>query len=260
MKTVFIADMHLRPGHQPKQNKLLRDTLAAISDADRVVLLGDTFNGWFERRGRTVGDFSEVLSIFHAAAEKGLDINHVCGNRDFAVGRGLPDQWGQAYGGFLRGFRDGGVSVLAANGIKPRGMALRVKQDGMTIHCAHGDQLCLQDWGHQMLRWWIMAFPQRIGANFCPFFVFSLVIGFAQNREVFPHMGLVPYAKNISDQALVPLVDSGVDVVACGHFHRHEQREIVGQKRTGTLAICKCWSNTGIYYEFEHGRMKMIEP
>lgn len=258
MKTVLVADMHLKPGAQPVQNRALREFLRGISGAARLVLLGDTFNGWFERRRRTVGDFSEVLNIFREAAGAGLEINHICGNRDFAVARGLPDARGWRYDGFFSGLRDGGgVSVLARHGLILRGMSLRIRQDGLLLHCTHGDQLCLGDWGHQMLRWWLMSLGPRLGAGVCPFPLFDAVVGFAQYRDVVPHFGIIPFAKNISDAVLHPLIDSGVDFVFCGHFHRNERRMIETGRRRGELAIIKCWSNSGCYGIFEDAQLRL---
>lgn len=275
--------MHLKPGRQPKQNALLRKFLQGLcagpARADRLVMLGDIFNGWFERDGRVVGDFVDILAIFRETVECGLSIFHICGNRDFAVARGLPlptpaIDYGRAggwrYEGFLRGWRDlsnfdgkgaqssrGGVSVLAQAGIHLCGMELRLQQDGEWIRCLHGDQLCYADWSHQMLRWWLMSLATRLNFAAAPFAVLNLVIGSVQGRDVFPHV-FIPSARNVADEALGPLVDAGDDAIFCGHFHYFLEREIRGQSRTGRLVIFKCWSNSGEYGILEDRRLRIL--
>lgn len=274
MRTAFVADMHLKPGRQPRQNRQLGDFLAGLRSAgeggaERLVMLGDIFNGWFERNGRIAGDYADILAIFREAVAGGLEIFHICGNRDFGFARGLPlpsyaknygHPGGWAYGGYLRGCADrGGVSALARTGVHLCGLELRLWQDGQLIHCAHGDQFCLADWGHQMLRWWLMSLTPRMGAAYAPFPVLAGIIGLAQGRDVFPHFGVIPYAKNISDVVLKPLIESGVDLVCCGHFHRREERIVQGETRTGRLIIFKCWSNVGAYGVLQDGELKMMQ-
>ena len=285
MRTAFVADMHLKPGRQPKQNALLRRFLLDLRTpggqrVDRLVMLGDIFNGWFERGGRVVGDFADILAIFREAVDDGLDIYHICGNRDFAVARGLPLPWpatdhgrpdGWQYEGFLRGWKDvfnhggnglpserGGISAIARAGIYLCGMELRLQQDGEWIRCLHGDQLCFGDWGHQMLRWWMMSLASRLHFASSPFFVLDFLVSSAQGRDVFPHV-FIPSARNLADEALVPLIDGGDDAIFCGHFHYHLQREVRGQTRTGRLVIFKCWSNTGEYGILENRQLRICK-
>ena len=83
-RTVFVADMHLRPGHRPGQSAALWRFVSQVRalGAQRLIFLGDTFNFWFERGGRVVGDYDAVLTAFATLAADGVTMDLVSGNRD----------------------------------------------------------------------------------------------------------------------------------------------------------------------------------
>lgn len=247
MRTILAADMHLKPGVQPEQNKMLREFFAEISGSQRLILLGDAFNAWFEKGGRCVGDFSECLQIFKEAADSGLEIFHICGNRDFAIGSSEADSPINYRGYFSFKNNSENVSLLSKNGITPCGMRLEFTQGSKRYLCAHGDQYCTYESWHQLLRWFFMGLPSAISAYYLPFFVPAFFVKFAQKRDAFPHMGIVPFANNIQDAAISPYIEKGVDEVFCGHFHRNESREVASKSRKGVLRIIDCWVQQGVY-------------
>ncbi|MDR1520391.1 MAG: hypothetical protein LBU23_09665, partial [Planctomycetota bacterium] len=128
-RVYLLADMHLKPLDAPgaaarklaaEENGRLAAFLSAIDGrARQLILLGDAFNFWFERYSRVAGDYSIALKLFQAAADRGLEIHHVSGNRDYAVGEGLGFDPLTRYPGFLRLGKGFTVSRLTDYGIEP---------------------------------------------------------------------------------------------------------------------------------------------
>ncbi len=252
--TVFLADMHLQPGDQPQQNRLLRQTLRRCARAGRAVLLGDTFNCWYERRGRIVGDYAEVLGVFAEAAAGGLALHHVCGNRDFVVHAG-----NNGAGGYYR-WPDEPRSVLLDHGIEPHGEAHEFTADGTRVLCAHGDRFCTADRGYQRLRAFLHGPLGRLIATWAPFWVGCLIVGHIQRQQVLRHYGVLPFAKRIQDEALLPLIERGVDLVVCGHIHCEERRRLQGPTRGGELVAVPSWADSGGRYgRFVEGRVDFAD-
>lgn len=256
-KTVFAADMHLRPGVQPAQNELLGRFLAAIRGARQLVLLGDAWNGWYERRGRMVGDFGEALSLFADAAADGLAIHHISGNRDFVVG---PDgeRGARVYRGFHWPLEDRQPSRMAVHGIRPHGSTYAFEEQGRRIHCVHGDQYCTRDILHILfVRQGLMGRLGRVYSIFFPYWLTNLVIGHAQKAQLLPHYGVIPYASSIQSDTVARVVEAGADHVVCGHLHAHEERSIESATRRGRLTVVPMWMEAGVYGVFEGDRIRI---
>lgn len=256
-KTVFAADMHLRPGTQPAQNEMLRAFLHRIRGARQLVLLGDAWNGWYERRGRVVGDYAEALSLFAAASAAGLPIHHISGNRDFVVG---PDgeRGARLYRGFHWPMEDRQPSLMVRHGIRPHGSTYAFSEQGRRIHCAHGDQFCTRDYMHILfVRHGLMGRLGRVYSIFFPYWLTNLVIGHAQKTQLLPHYGVIPYASSIQASAVARVVDAGADHVVCGHLHVHEERRIEGAARRGVLTVVPKWMDAGACGVFEGDHIRI---
>lgn len=236
----FLADMHLKPLDAPNEaareaarrdNERLAAFLAAIEGrATMLVLLGDAFNFWFERRGRVVGDYRTALGLFKAAADKGLDINHVCGNRDFVVGEGIVLDRAVRFPGFFR-FRNGStVSRLCDYGIEPRGPRYRFHYLGKTVCCVHGDALCTGDYVYMALRRFLQGWFGRQSMRWAPWAVAEWIIGRQQGR-----LGIRMSARrsvSFAKGAVWREMAMGADLLLCGHTHasHEEELDVAGRK------------------------------
>lgn len=258
-KTVFAADMHLRPGTQPEQNARLRAFLGALRGARQLVLLGDAWNGWYERRGRLVGDYAEALSLFADAAAGGLSIHHISGNRDFVVGPDGP-RGTRTYRGFHWPLEDRQPSWMTRHGIRPHGSTYGFEEGGRRIHCAHGDQFCTRDFMHILfVRQGLMGWLGRMYSIFFPYWLTNLVIGHAQKTQLLPHYGVIPYASNIQASAVARVVEAGADHVVCGHLHVHEVRRIDSPSRCGQLTVVPMWMGTGVSGVLEGDTIRLVQ-
>lgn len=267
----LLADMHLKPLDAPnphardlavKDNWRLARFLEHIEgDAAGLMLLGDTFNFWFERRSKVVGDYYAALSLFKAAADAGLPIHHVSGNRDFAVGEGLGFDPTTRYPGFLRLKRGFTVSRLADFGIEPHGPRFRFHQSGKTVTCVHGDALCCKDRLFMLLRWALMGPLGRTVMRWAPWsacdYVFSRQQGRTGVRSIHKrNSGKLP-ADLLDDTAVWREMAMGADVLVCGHIHAPHERMMEVAGRQCRLVVLPAWLDSGGYGVMENGEVRV---
>ena len=92
MKTLVFSDVHLKI--TPDAQKNLHDFTAFLQNVDpqrynRIVILGDLFDFWFEYRHVIFSDYFEVLRALAQLRDAGIELHLVCGNHDFWAGRFL---------------------------------------------------------------------------------------------------------------------------------------------------------------------------
>lgn len=268
-RTLLVADAHLRPGNPPsvpgQNNRLARFLREATPGVERVVLLGDIFHLWFERAGRVAGDYAEALGLFADAASGRLTgtpvvFEHVCGNRDFAVGPALPDDSAHPrdgdlpaprWPGFFQGRDAAFPSALARAGIRPHGPSFDFEQAGQRVRCVHGDAYCLRQWMFRVARWGISGWPGRTVDWWGPWSALAAFYGIMQRRPRRFFKALPPdkEQKNTLRIAQTPLEDAvreGVDLIVCGHLHQAFSRDVpLPDGRRGRLEALPAFQDGG---------------
>lgn len=261
----LLADMHLKPLDAPNrrarelavaENERLAAFLASIEGkGSTLILLGDAFNFWFERRSHVVGDYYAALSLFKLAAEKGLDIHHISGNRDYAIGEGLGFDPATRYPGFLRlkyGFT---VSRLADFGIEPHGPRYRFHHAGKLVSCVHGDALCTDDRWFMTLRWILQGPIGRWFMRWSPWSLMEFGVARLQGRTKI-RGGSVSAGEMISEDAVRREMAMGADLLLCGHTHAHHERDVESVGRHGYLVVLPAWLD-GWYGVLENGAVRV---
>lgn len=261
----LLADMHLKPLDAPSrharelavaENERLARFLTEIDGkASTLVLLGDTFNFWFERRSHVVGDYLTPLSLFKLAADNGLDIHHVSGNRDYAVGEGLGFDPTTRYPGFLRLRRGFTVSRLADFGIEPHGHRYRFHHAGRTVSCVHGDALCTGDRMFMMLRWILQGPLGRCVMRWAPWSFMHYFVSRQQARTGVRGGSNRP-GEMINEAAARKEFAMGADLLLCGHIHTHHERDVEFAGRLGRLVALPAWLDGG-YGVLEGGEIRI---
>lgn len=129
MTTLVVSDLHLDPSH-PEITAQFRGFLEhEARDASALYVLGDLFEAW-------VGDddptphHREVVRALRAAADAGVSLHFMHGNRDFLLGE--------------RFCADTGGHLLADPTL--------VEHHGRRVLLTHGDALCTDDTPYQRLR------------------------------------------------------------------------------------------------------------
>ena len=115
MLAAMLADAHLQGLQDPNQHRLVGwlDQL----QADRLFLLGDLFHFWWGFADVVYGEFVPVLAALERTRRRGIPIDWIRGNHDFALG----------------------PFFVADLGI-PTDDVLRVELGGRRYLLAHGDQ------------------------------------------------------------------------------------------------------------------------
>ncbi len=263
----ILADMHLKPLDAPnrrareeavRENERLARFLSSIENETKsLILLGDAFNFWFERRSHVVGDYSAALSLFKLAAENGMEIHHVSGNRDFVIGEGLGFDPVTRYPGFLKLKRGFTVSRLTDFGIEPHGHRYRFHQGGKTVACVHGDALCLGDRAFMMLRSLLQG---RLGVAFwrwAPWWLIESIVSHQQGR-MGARKGSGRTGDMFDESAVRKELAMGADLLICGHIHSHYEREVDAVGRRGRLVSLPPWLD-GYYGILENGEVKAVK-
>lgn len=262
----FLADMHLKPLDAPNrrarelavvENERLARFLSEIDgQASALILLGDAFNFWFERKSHVVGDYLTALNLFKLAADNGLDIHHVSGNRDYAVGEGLGFDPATRYPGFLRLRKGFTVSRLADFGIEPHGHRYRFHNAGKTISCVHGDAFCTGDKLFMAMRWVLLGPMGRAVMRWAPWSFMEYVVSRQQGRTKIRAGGKRGGGTLLAEAAVRKEFAMGADLVLCGHIHCHHERQVEFAGRTGRLVALPAWLDGG-YGVLEDGEFRV---
>ncbi|MDH3890737.1 MAG: UDP-2,3-diacylglucosamine diphosphatase [candidate division Zixibacteria bacterium] len=134
MALYIFSDAHLG-AHSDELETLKRQKIAALfdmvrTDGDRLVILGDLFDFWFEYKHAIPKDHHRVLCMLDGLIQQGIRIDYVSGNHDFWMGDFFTKEMGVAV------HRD----------------TLDLGYEGKRLHLIHGDGLAKADKGYRFLK------------------------------------------------------------------------------------------------------------
>ncbi|MDQ7797713.1 MAG: UDP-2,3-diacylglucosamine diphosphatase [Candidatus Edwardsbacteria bacterium] len=131
----FISDVHLgSAGHSGSDREKL-SKLGLLFDritgpGDRLFILGDLFDFWFEYRSVIQKEHLEILGRFKDLRSRGVAVDLLVGNHDFWIGDFLS--------------RELGITVHR--------QSLALESGGKKMFLAHGDGLGKGDLGYKILK------------------------------------------------------------------------------------------------------------
>lgn len=89
-KVIFISDVHLGINGQDiekeRERKLVQFLRNSLNPGDRLLIVGDLFDFWFEYKTVIPKEFIHILSCLKEMTENGIRIDYIAGNHDFWVG------------------------------------------------------------------------------------------------------------------------------------------------------------------------------
>lgn len=229
----FISDLHLRqldaPGERAKQEHLRSFLRDLHGRAERLFVVGDLFDFWFEygsvvprRGGRVLAELAELV-------DDDVPVVVFGGNHDWWIGRSLAEEYG----------------LTIQHG------PLWLEAQGKRLYVDHGDGLSVPNPWYDRVRsilhhpWAIYAFrllhPDG-GA------LFARLVSDRSNRQdedEEPSLQRV----TIFDAAATKVFAAGADIAVFGHVHaaRVETRE------DGLLVVLGDWISLGTYGELTDG-------
>ena len=134
MALYIFSDAHLG-AHEPAREQIKLEKIRALfdivrRDGDRLIILGDLFDFWFEYRHAIPKEHHGVICWLTELTAAGIAIDYVSGNHDFWMGDFFAGQVG------LRLHRDDFDTEYA----------------GKRLHLTHGDGLAKADRGYRVLK------------------------------------------------------------------------------------------------------------
>ena len=233
--TFFISDVHLGSDsikkERKKEKKLLRFFDYVIQKGDRLFIVGDLFDFWFEYRSVVPRGFTRILCGLNRLSEMGIELHYVAGNHDFWMRDYLEKEFK-----FTIHFDE-----------------VDWKYNGKRFYIFHGDGLAKDDTGYRILK--------RIFRNRVNIFLYSLL---------HPDLG-VPLAKWVSSlsrrhtRSEAPPSDEdyltraqekfeeGYDYTIFGHLHSPRYQKF-GQKTYINLGD---WIDNFSYAEYDERDLRL---
>lgn len=203
MKTIVFSDVHLNVAEDGRDvMRQFTSFLRSIdpADVDRVVILGDLFDFWFEYRHIIFSGYFDVLRAFADLSDAGVEFYFVIGNHDFWAGRFLRDHLRfHIHTRLELPFGDKRVLFVHGDGINPKDVGYRIyKRIARARPVVWLFGLLHPDWA--------MGLAQLVARGSRHM---KRVEDLSQGSEVKP---LQDFAKGL-------LRDGAADVVMCGHSH-----------------------------------------
>lgn len=128
--TLFISDLHLSESDPATLDRFLAFMHGPASEANRLYILGDFFEAWIGDDDLESALPAKVVQTLREAADDGLDILLMHGNRDFLIGEGFCSA--------------AGCRLLAEPAL--------IDLHGTPTLLMHGDSLCTDDTAYQAYR------------------------------------------------------------------------------------------------------------
>ncbi|MCS7229465.1 MAG: UDP-2,3-diacylglucosamine diphosphatase [Candidatus Kryptonium sp.] len=202
-KAFFISDVHLGHGskesNRAKEIELVRFLNLVGETAQKLFILGDFFDVWFEYKLAVPKGFTRTLGKLAELSDNGVEIFYVLGNHDFWV-------------------RDYFESEI---GIKIFKDELKIEINGKKFYIVHGDGLSKSDKGYKILK--------KILRNKTNIALFSLLhpdfglwlasASSRKSREYSINRDSKNDEKDIIEFA-TEKIKEGFDYVVMGHLHK----------------------------------------
>jgi UDP-2,3-diacylglucosamine hydrolase len=212
---VFVSDAHFGGGanEAARRESFLR-FLDGLDPSDRLVIVGDLFQFWFDL-GRTLPQgFFDILAGLHRRRRAGNRIDYLAGNHDY---------W---RGDFFR--RELGIDTHDG--------WLDLDVQGRRLRIAHGDGAGPGDHGYKILKRIVRARATiEVARRVHP----DLLHGFARwmGERSRTHTDRRPPAMERLEAAAAAAFAAGRDALVMGHVHAQVHRQLPG----GELVVIGDW-------------------
>ncbi|NIA13398.1 MAG: hypothetical protein GWP08_04900 [Nitrospiraceae bacterium] len=236
MKTIVLSDVHLQPTEEGQDRQAAFGTfLHKLADdgAERLIILGDLFDFWFEYKHVIFSEYFDVLRAFAELRDRGVEIHLVCGNHDFWAGRFLERQLG------FHIYPDQAIMEF----------------DGKRALLIHGDGLNPADRGYRIYK--------RLARARLVIWLFGLLhpdwaMGIAQrvsrtSRRMTRAADMSKGAEATALRAFAErtLAAGEADVIMCGHAHAATREEFPTPNGTGLYINTGEWMIRRSYVEWD---------
>jgi UDP-2,3-diacylglucosamine hydrolase len=210
MALYLFSDAHLGSASEDKENEKIANIRRFFNivktDGDRLIILGDLFDFWFEYKHAIPKEHHETLVMLTELVQHGVKIDYVSGNHDFWM-----DDFFEKHIG-LSVHRD----------------SLNLEYDGQRLHVIHGDGLAPADWGYRILKRILRnRFNIWLYRKLPPDWAIPLAKAVSGSSREYTSRRDHTFAPDYEKYAQEKL-QSGFNIVAIGHLHIPVQKELDG--------------------------------
>ena len=201
MALYVFSDAHLGSGTPDLEARKVEKIRALFervrADGDRLVILGDLFDFWFEYKHAIPKDHHQVLFMLTELVRSGVAVDYVSGNHDF---------WMDDF-------------FAAHIGVTLHRDSLDLEYDGRRLHMTHGDGLAPADRGYRLLKRILRnRFNIWLYRKLPPDWAIPLAKKVSGSSREYTSRRDHTFARDYETYAREKL-EAGYDVVAIGHLH-----------------------------------------
>jgi len=236
----FISDVHLGAlpaAEESARESRLLDLLEQVgTDGERLYILGDLFDFWFEYSHVVPTTGLRILNALRDLTAQGIEVHYLAGNHDFAIGSFISDTIG------CRIHRE----------------PIDVEWNGTRFHLHHGDGLAGKDTAYRLMTrvirsraaiWLWRLLPPALG-----FAIANRVSGTSRHYTTGKNFG----SDERTHSQIEALAARGYDYIVMGHSHVAEESRLEGG---GTYINLGSWLGGGApCARFGEGRMELTWP
>ncbi len=235
-KIIFVADTHFKyhnlDKNERKKRQLFLHFLRDLENVERIYLLGDIFDFWFEKNNHTPPYYRDILKGFQSVVNRGIEIYMMGGNHDYWLGSYLPLNLG--------------IKILPP--------MVTTELQGRTITMTHGDMLMPGDYAYKMLKTVIRSKPVISLACIIPTgLLYKFASRFSRTSKSITSGTTENSVRKITAIAGESLFRWGNDTFIMGHIHYPLSKEIEGKD----FMILGDWEEHYSFGCLENGQLQM---
>ena len=226
MKSIFLADAHLRDTEDQAYRDLLTFLQELPDDLENLFILGDFFDFWHGYKDVVFSAYVPILAALEEVSGKGVKISFFAGNHEISFGPYLKNL-GSCY--------------------ENRTI---VELDGQKIYLAHGDRLNPDDY---LYRIWCTLLRNPLTLKIIDNLPASLIWKIATRlshgsrsyngtKKIIPTQVLTSCAR---------LLESDLSAIIIGHFHQAGQETFITKSVPKPLYLLGDWVNDRSYLILE---------
>ena len=236
MNTLVFSDVHLNVAEDGRARmaefaRFLRQI--DPTQTERVVVLGDLFDFWFEYKHVIFSGYFDVLRAFADLSDAGVEFHFCCGNHDFWAGR------------FLRDHLKFAIHTTPVT----------LQFGPYRVRFVHGDGIDPKDKGYRAYKWVARARPiVWLFSLLHPDWAMAVAQGVARgSRHMFKSEDLSKGSQVLPLQAYAKavLARGDAEAVMCGHSHYPVKEEHPTPDGTGFYINTGDWLFHRSYVEWD---------
>ena len=232
MKTIFIADAHLKGLDDPNQ-KTLCSFLETLKNVDKLFILGDLFEFWTGYNQILEHHYSPVLNQLKKLKQSGTEVIYIEGNHDFSVAP------------FFKEILGGNVYPDFAD----------IILDGKRVFLAHGD-IVEHSISHKIWRSFLRSSALSMIIKITPpAFVWKIAMRLSKKSRKNHIMG--DRLEKRQREFARDKIRQGFDMVVLGHSHVPEIFEETIEGKKCFYANPGDWVKEFSYLVYEGGKMSL---